>query len=137
MTNELTKLLPEDKIDTGKAEALVAMGFPAVEPVLPAMLEWMQDLNWPVAQVFRPFLAGIGAPLAPLVRNVLATNDEVWKYWMLCSVIGGSLDLARVLKPELERIASAPTPGELQEGLHTIASQVLNWVRGETERSGT
>ena len=132
MTNELTELLPKDKIETEKAEVLVATGFPAVEPILPLILEWMQDLNWPVAQVFQPFLASIGAPLAPYVRNVLSTNDEIWKYWMLCSVIGNSLDLARALQPELERMASAPTPGELKEGLNILAGRVLNWLRDET-----
>lgn len=35
--------LPESKCDVSAAEALIACGYPAVDPVLPQILEWMQD----------------------------------------------------------------------------------------------
>ena len=83
--SKLRELLPHEKGDTERAEAIVALGYPAVAPILPDLIEWLQDCNWPVAHVLSPFLAQIGLPLLPPVRAVLATNDYQWKYWVLLS----------------------------------------------------
>lgn len=80
---DTTHLLPVDKHDLPKAEAIVALGYPAVEELLPALLAWMQDPNWPVAKVLMPFLAGIGEPLAPHLCAIFESDDDVWKYWVL------------------------------------------------------
>lgn len=128
---ELKLLVPSDKIETDKAIKLVELGFPAVEPVLPEILEWLQDMNWPVAQVFAPFLADIGSPLAPYIKPILDTTDEVWKGWMLFSVIGKSPAMAKALIPELARIATYPTQGEIDENLHSLAGQVLQRLAGQ------
>lgn len=45
MPPDLAMLLPNDKPDTDKAEAIVALDFPTVEPTLPALLEWLQDIS--------------------------------------------------------------------------------------------
>lgn len=130
MTSEgrLAALLPSDKLETDKAEAIIAQGFPAVEPVLPALLEWMQDINWPVAQTLQPFLASIGVPLAPHVRHVLETKDEIWKYWVVRYLVGESIELARVLKPELQHLALEPTPSEREEELDVVAKEILQRI---------
>lgn len=125
----LPPLLPAHKLDTDAASKLVALGFPAVEPVLPALLEWLQDMNWPVARVVQPFLAGIGAPLAPPIRTVFASGDSLWKYWVIQGVVGECPALARALAPELERLAYEPTPEDREEGVQELAAQVLRKVR--------
>ena len=125
MHPDLASLLPNDKSETEKAEAIVALGFPVVEPILPLLVEWMQDINWPVAKTLRPFLASIGAPLAPHVRYVLATNDAIWKYWVVRCIVGESAELARVLRPELQRLASLPTPREAEEEVDQMAREIL------------
>ena len=130
MPIDLTSLLPIDKMDTEAASKVVALGFPGVEPVLPQLLEWLQDMNWPVAQVFQPFLASIGAPLAPHIRAVLATDDDVWKYWLIQGVVVNSAELAHALKPELERLAHSPTDGETAEGVSEVSAQIINETRG-------
>ncbi len=128
MPPDLEAILPSDKIETEKAEAIVALGFPAVAPVLPLLVEWMQDMNWPVAQTLQPFLASIGAPLAPHIRHVLETDDDIWKYWVVRCVVGESDELAQVLKPELLRLASLPTPGEADEEVDQMAREILERV---------
>lgn len=125
MRPELFALLPRDKSDTAKAEAIIAAGYPAVEPLLPRLIEWMQDANWPVARVLAPFLAGIGKPMEGHILQVLATTDEIWKYWVLECIVGKSMELRRCLRPELERIASNPTDGEVGEELHSLAQSLL------------
>jgi len=118
-------LLPKDKHDITQAEVLVALGFPQIEPILPEILEWVQDMNWPVARIFQPFLSAIGAPLAPFIRVVLFSDDETWKYFVIGNIVGESMELARALRAELERLATAPTESEIREQVHEQAAEVL------------
>jgi hypothetical protein len=122
--SDLAALLPRDKVDTERAEAIIRLGYPEVEPILPELLEWMQDINWPVAQVLYPFLAKVGAPLAPHVRRILETEDHIWKYWVL-GIVAESTQLQAALRSELDRIAQRPTPGELAEEVHLVAKEIL------------
>ena len=125
MRDEILLLVPRDKFDLARAEATVAAGFPAVAPILPQLLEWMQDCNWPVARVLAPFLATIGSPLLPHIRDVLATDDDVWKYWVLTYLVEGSPAVAEALRDELRRYALSPTPNEVAEGLSEKARSIL------------
>jgi hypothetical protein len=124
-------LVPRDKGDIERAEAAVRAGYPFVEPILGDLLEWLQDLNWPVAGVLVPFLESLGpvAPLLDRVRAVLAGDDDVWKYWVLGSVVG-SWDAEGILRlrPELERMASQPTAGEIAEEVTERARELLATV---------
>ena len=121
----MRSLIPQDKHDIKTAEAAIKAGYPAVEPVLPELLEWMQDLNWPVAKVLAPFLASIGRPLVPHLEKIFATDDETWKYWIINDIISESEELAAALRNELERIAYAPTEIELEEEINEDARAVL------------
>lgn len=125
MPRSLAELVPEAKDETDKAKKLVALGYPAVAPVLAEILEWVEDANWPVAKVFLPFLARIGAPLVPSVRYVLQSQDEQWKRVVLEHIVGESGDLAHRLSVDLLRLIDAPTAAEQAEGLHTTADDLF------------
>jgi hypothetical protein len=128
-TTDLTALIPITKHETEKASALVRLGFPAVEPVMPQILEWLQDLNWPVGFIFQPFLIRIGQPLAPYIRNILAGQDDGWKYSLLVAVVAPSTELAQTLRPELEHLATSPSAGESKEEVDLIAIEILDALR--------
>lgn len=129
MQKDIRTLIPQNKLDTDRANQVVATGYPAIEPILPDLLEWIQDCNWPVAQVLAPFLGTIGAPLIPHIRKILATNDNMWKYWALTYLVQGSPDVAAALRDELQRYADSPTPDEAAEGLNEIAQNILRDTR--------
>ncbi|GAA4426673.1 DUF5071 domain-containing protein [Acidovorax lacteus] len=134
MSADLAALVPNTKFETDKAEALVRLGFPAVEPVIPQILEWLQDLNWPVGVVFQPFLAGIGGPLAPYVRTVLQGQDDSWKYSLLSVVVDQSPALALALRQDLVRVATSPSSGEVKEEVDQVAIEILRALnRGAAE----
>lgn len=125
MKSALPPLLPRDKHDTDAAQALVVLGWERVECVAPQMLEWMQDSNWPVAAVLRPFLVAQGARLAPFIGPIFASNDEVWKYFILDGIVRQSPELASALGTELARLAGHPTAGERLEGVTAQAQEIL------------
>ncbi len=125
----MNELLPQDKADIARAEAIVALGYPAVKPILPDLVGWLLDYNWPVARVLGPFLGTIGLPLLPHARHVLGTNDDVWKYWVLSLLVKPSIPLAAALKEELERLANVPTAGEIAEELDLEAREILDSLK--------
>lgn len=125
MTRSLSDLMPGSKLETDKAKKLVAQGYPAVAPALGEIMEWVQDANWPVAQVFLPFLAGIGAPLVPHVRYVLQSHDEQWKQVVLDGIVSHSGALAHGISVDLLRLIDTPTDAERQEGLDAKADELF------------
>ena len=135
MNDELQDLLPKDKLDVDAVRRLSAQGYPAVEPLLPALLEWMQDLNWPIAQALHPFLVDLGEPLAPHIRSILRTDDDIWKYWVLICVVAESPPLLLTLKPELEALAEKPTDGERDELVDELARNMLQRLDSGSSQS--
>jgi hypothetical protein len=118
--------VPRDKFDHESANRAIAAGYPAVEPVLGHLLEWIQDMNWPVAQTLAPFLASIGTPLVPHIKKVFETDDEMWKDWIMQEIFLASPEVAQEFRDELTRIAYQPTESEITEELPEEALAVLN-----------
>jgi hypothetical protein len=116
-------------LDLENARALVAQGYPAVAPVASSLLQWVQDINWPVAHILAPFLASIGEELAPQVKIVLESGDEVWKYNLIQAVVAASPALSRALREDLARLAHSPTPAELREEVDVVALGALEQLR--------
>ena len=126
MPTELTELLPRNVNDVENAQRLVALGFPAVMPVLPELLVWMREFDEPVAQTLAPLLTRIGKPLTPHVRRILDGDDELWKYGILTFVAAKSPALARELTPDLLEMIVSPRNGEITEQLTHLAKSVLD-----------
>jgi Domain of unknown function (DUF5071) len=126
LPNELHELLPKDKHDLEQATALVSIGYPTVAPILPDLLEWLQDGNWPVSHVIGPFLASIGKPLTEEVRRILQAQDHLWKYWILLRVVAHSPELATALHSELVKIAEGDTVDEDEKEVKEVAKEILS-----------
>jgi len=123
--DELRKLLPKDKFDIDRATALMSIGYPTVAPILPDLLEWLQDGNWPVSHVIGPFLASIGKPLTEEVRRILQSQDHLWKYWILVRVVAHSPELATALYPDLAKIAEGDPVDEDEKDVKEEAKEIL------------
>lgn len=84
---DLVALLPRHKHDLDNFQLLKNLGYPAIRPVLPELMTWVQDMNWPLAVSVAPFLASLGSALAPSVQEVLDSTDGMWKYWLITAVL--------------------------------------------------
>lgn len=125
-------LVPSSKFDLDAAERAVARGWPGVEPVLPQLLEWLQDYNWPVARVLAPFIARIGDPVVPYLRPILDGGDLIWKHWIIAVVLADApLSVVDQFRPDLERLVEDPTPRETEEDLPEVAKPVLDRLQLE------
>jgi hypothetical protein len=125
MTEEIRKLVPRSKHDDEAADAAIAAGYPAVDPILPDLLEWLQDMNWPVAQSLAPFLASIGEPLIPHLKKIFESNDVIWKGWIVSRIIEENHGLALSFRDYLESLVNISPKDEDDEWLIECARGVL------------
>jgi hypothetical protein len=109
-------MVPKDKGDVETARALMKYSYSEVSDVVPELLEWIQDMNWPVASPTAEFLLTIEKDITTDIIRVMRSNDAVWKYWCL-RVFGQSSDLDSELLEELRRIKANPNPGDVEEGV--------------------
>ena len=123
-------LLPRNKFDFKRMNYIKKMDRSEIRPLLPGLMEWLQDLNWPIATEVVELLLTFPNEIVPLVKDVLATNDPVWKYWCLeCVVKGLPVELRTQFKVDLERLIEKPTPDEKLEELDQLANEILQTIK--------
>lgn len=126
-------LIPRHKHDHERVEAVIALGYPAIASIVPQLLEWTQDPNWPVAIRLAKFLASIGEPIVGDVSEILAGADGGWKYACINMIIKRLPKAAAAqLTPQLIRLATAPTENDRHEEVDLAAKEALDWLRAAT-----
>lgn len=125
-TEDLSRFLPKDKSDIDNFHLLRNLGYPMIEPVLEKLFEWIRDMNWPVAQEIAPFLVSIGKPIIPYVKNILLTNDNIWKYWVLTSILEKlPSSTLQLIKTDLEQLKQNFPETDISEEIPLIANKLL------------
>ncbi|MFD2880961.1 DUF5071 domain-containing protein [Paenibacillus rhizoplanae] len=73
----------------GAAEVIVKLGYPRVKPILPGLLQWIQDMNWPGSRRIATLLRETGDPVIPYIQDVFRnqSQDEEWMYWIFEMII--------------------------------------------------
>lgn len=117
------KLIPKDVGDTSGVEKLKSLSFEDIQPIVPDLLEWLQDCNWPVACSVLEILRPLVDQIATEILQVLKGDDGVWKYWILQNLILKTTN--PILLKEINRIASFPTSEEKEQELDLIAVDIL------------
>ncbi|UEG54501.1 DUF5071 domain-containing protein [Mucilaginibacter daejeonensis] len=120
---DVRALMPKDKFDDSGIADLKKLSFDDVKDMIPDLLVWLQDMNWPVAfsvaEVLRPFTDKI----TPQIVDILRSNDEMWVYWILNNIARYSSD--PLVVAEIERIRKFPTKGEIENGIDELATEIL------------
>lgn len=115
----IKNLLPKDKFDIESVENLKNFSFDEIQPIVPDLLQWLQDCNWPVSKPIVNFLLPYTDNISADILEILTGTDEIWKYWIL-SGFGDSITNILVIE-EIKRIALDPSKQELLEGINEIA----------------
>jgi Domain of unknown function (DUF5071) len=126
MVTDYHDCVPKNKHDIAAVQRARAVGFPELNSVIPSLLEWMQDGNWPVAMEIAELLQDAGSALDAPLLVILKSDDAIWKYWAIILLV------SRLPRPtsseligELRRIALTPTRAEKVEGVDEEAASVL------------
>ncbi|OXM82304.1 DUF5071 domain-containing protein [Paenibacillus rigui] len=122
-------LIPKHKFDFESVEKLKKLNLEEIKPILPELLEWLQDMNWPIAQEIETLLLSFQEQLIPYIKNVLNTNDGTWKYFLLHGLINKlPKHVLKDLKTDLERMKNSPTDDEKYEELEDILEELLEKI---------
>lgn len=131
--SDVFDLLPKDKFDNSNIEKLKQLSDEEIAPILPKLLEWIQDSNWPVAKDVVSVLALHQRELIPLIIDVLRPDekDDIWKYWIIIDLMPlFSDENAEAVLPAIKRIAEAPTENERLEEVDAAAITFLREMKG-------
>ncbi|KAE9628275.1 DUF5071 domain-containing protein [Parasedimentitalea maritima] len=123
---DLRRCIPKDKFDLAAIENAADVGYPAIIPILPDLLEWVQDANWPVAEPTALLLAKAGPEIVPYIREILTSDDGMWKYWAIDLVVKScSIRTRSELQADLVQLVSAPSQNDLDSNVPEVAQAVL------------
>ncbi len=129
MADDLREMLPRHKCDEERMRAVIVLGYPVVAPIIPDLLVWLQDGNWPISRSVAWFLASIGEPVFPYVREVFAGDDGIWKYWCIDLFVRSlPRSTAEAFRPDLQRLAFHPTTDDHSEEVDERARESLAWL---------
>jgi len=127
---DLNHFLPRDKFDIENAALLRNLGYPTIKPIMRQLLEWLQDMNWPVAQFIAPWIATIGLELYPYFEEIIQSNDGLWKYWLLTAIIDEMpIEIAKSFSPLLEQLSQSHNQFDITEGVPEIAGDILKKIK--------
>jgi hypothetical protein len=121
---DIKDLIPKHKHDHEVISGLKELSFEQIKPIVPELLEWLQDINWPIAgpiaNVLEPFVDRI----IPEIIQVLKTDDGLWKLWVLVTL--GRTTTNALLIDEIRRIAKFPSRDEIEDEVNLEAMSILN-----------
>jgi len=122
----LKNCIPKDKHDLGSIGRANRIGFPALNPIIPELLEWVADANWPVARGVGGLLSNAGLEIVPHVKTILKSEDWIWKLWTVELVLNDiRFDVLAELHEDIERLANYPTSEEQLEKVDIAARELI------------
>ncbi|MNL13746.1 hypothetical protein D3C87_1346630 [compost metagenome] len=121
---DIKALIPKNKFDEEVIDGLKALSFDQLKPIIPELLEWLQDMNWPIARPIADILEPHVDRMVPELIKIFKTNDGMWKLWILINLARHTKD--PLLLSEIARIAKFPTKDEVEDEVHLEATAILN-----------
>ncbi|MGX2958806.1 DUF5071 domain-containing protein [Peribacillus sp. JNUCC 23] len=119
-------LLPRNQYDVDWVEKIKKLDRNKNLPLLPDLLVFTQDMNWPVAPSVLEMLLTFPREIVPHVQDVLSSDDDNWKWFILHYLVIELPVESRVqFKEYLTKVAETPTQNELAEELDKIAKEIL------------
>lgn len=121
-------LVPKNIFDFSGVEELGLLSDEEIAPILPALLEWMKDMNWPIAQEMPELLSMHQKLIIPCIIEALQPEQSEcdWKTYIILLLLPLlDSDHFLMLKPSLERIVQEPTWGEISDGTDEAAREFL------------
>ena len=111
-------LIPKDKFDQTTIAELMKLTQEEIRPIVPELIEWLADFNWPVAPEVAKALALFPDSVIGELKKQLTpeADDDILKYWILVGMIPlFEKEKQLLFLPELQRIVENPTKGEVLE----------------------
>ncbi|PVH71937.1 hypothetical protein DL98DRAFT_577100 [Cadophora sp. DSE1049] len=124
-------LLPKSKMDTEAVEHITHLDACTLEPLIPDLLGWIQDANWPIArpivELLRKHTSIVVEPVRKILRDEAGEKDDgEWKHNCLTSLVAEmDREYKMLLRKELVRMAKLPTKEEKEWETADTAKEIL------------
>ena len=109
------RLIPQNKFDTSTIKQLERIKTEQISTISMQLLEWIADMNWPVAQELIKVLPRFHKELMIDIKYILSdkVDDSIWKYWIINSLLPlFSPDSQTVFLPYIQRLAAMAASNE-------------------------
>lgn len=129
----LRTLIPKDKFDFAPFPELMEISEEEVKPILPDLLYWIADMNWPIAIEMVKVLARFPDSVIPLIKELLkpTEKDEDWKYFVITDLIPAlPAESQELLAQSINRILNVPTDGEVDCGVWEVVKDYKQSKQG-------
>ena len=126
MRNELQNILnliPKEKGDYERARNLKNYSVVELKPIIPNLLEWIQDMNWPISGIVAEYLVDNFSEIEKEIYPILNTNDDIWK-WNVINIFKNLIEEEKNITI-IKRIAENPTEMEKFEELDLLCNEVI------------
>lgn len=108
------------------AMVLKKIGYPRVKAIIPELLEWIQDMNWPGAQEIVDLLITADDEIVPYVKKVLKSGDGIWIIWLLSEVVSKwNPNLNKQIKDDLYKLSVTLDNNIIIEGVDIQSMKLL------------
>lgn len=125
---DIKDLIPKNKYDISAVSELKKLSDIEIESIIPELLVWIQDMNWPIAEDIVEVLSVHGKVTEPYILNILKSDqkDEIWKFNIITYLLKKNKSFSEntSIMSEVERIAVLPTKGEQLEFVDTAAKYI-------------
>jgi hypothetical protein len=109
------------------AIVLMKIGYPRVKSIIPGLLKWIQDMNWPGAQEIADLLVTIDDKIVPYVKQALKSGDGIWIMWILSEVVSKwNRDLSNQIKDNLLELTNTLDTDLIIEGVDIKSMKLLH-----------
>lgn len=118
--------VPTSIHDIAAVERLKKLPFESVKDDVPALLEWLEDTHWDVAEGIADYFVQYVNEIKQELLFILNSNDGMWKYFIMYILIGRSrhkLDAALI--EVLRRIAEHPSDIDSEDCADEAAKDIL------------
>jgi hypothetical protein len=120
-------IVPNNKHDFQACKRLSLASDDEVIECLVELLEWLQDINWPVTPYVIERIYKLDSALIEPIREILNSTDGVWKHIIISQLIGKTSKKTRLeLKGEILRLIKNPTKNDINEEVNMVAKEVLH-----------
>ena len=117
------QLLPKDKYDNSNIENLKKLQDEEIKPLIPELLTWLQDYNWPITKEVLNVLKGRENLVFPYIADILAGDDVMWKCWIMELLIPSFSDEHKAkLKDKIKNLMSLSSSHEDAQYIIKVAT---------------
>jgi hypothetical protein len=118
--------IPNNIYDVAAVERLKDLPFEFVRKDVPALLEWLQDTHWDVAEGIAEYLVPHVNEITQELLFILNSDDGMWKYFVIYILIARSRNkLNPVLIETLSRIAEHPSKIDAEDTVDEAAKEII------------